>query len=184
MRFLPVFLDLQGGPVLLVGAGDLVRAKLRLLAVGRRAHSLVCDRRRSRCERTGGRGRGADRVRRRRSADRRSWRRDRDLLRGRRRHRRCDVGARKGGRPARQRHGRPRRIPPSSFPAIVDRGDVVVAVGTGGASPVVARRVRERIEAMLPARIGDLAAFIGRLRKSIHGAHSANCRCAAASGSA
>src|SRR4029078_10532960 len=55
------------------------------------------------------------------------------------------------------------------FPAIVDRGDVVVAVGTGGASPVVARRVRERIEAMLPARIGDLATFIGRWRKSIHG---------------
>src|SRR6202040_1836003 len=55
------------------------------------------------------------------------------------------------------------------FPAIVDRGDVVVAVGTGGASPVVARRVRERIEAMLPARIGDLATFIGRWRKQLHG---------------
>ncbi len=54
------------------------------------------------------------------------------------------------------------------FPAIVDRGDVVVAVGTGGASPVVARRVRERIEAVLPARIGDLAGFIGSFRKSIH----------------
>jgi uroporphyrin-III C-methyltransferase/precorrin-2 dehydrogenase/sirohydrochlorin ferrochelatase len=54
------------------------------------------------------------------------------------------------------------------FPAIVDRGDVVVAVGTGGASPVVARRVRERIEAMLPARVGDLASFIGHFRKSIH----------------
>jgi uroporphyrin-III C-methyltransferase/precorrin-2 dehydrogenase/sirohydrochlorin ferrochelatase len=54
------------------------------------------------------------------------------------------------------------------FPAIVDRGDVVVAVGTGGASPVVARRVRERIEAVLPARIGDLATFIGGFRKSMH----------------
>ena len=31
MRYLPVFLDLQSGKVLLVGAGDLVRAKLRLL---------------------------------------------------------------------------------------------------------------------------------------------------------
>jgi uroporphyrin-III C-methyltransferase/precorrin-2 dehydrogenase/sirohydrochlorin ferrochelatase len=55
------------------------------------------------------------------------------------------------------------------FPAIVDRGDVVVAIGTGGASPVVARRVRERIEAALPARIGDLAGFIGGFRKHIHG---------------
>ncbi|MGH6750547.1 MAG: NAD(P)-dependent oxidoreductase, partial [Bradyrhizobium sp.] len=32
MRYLPVFLDLQSGKVLLVGAGDLARAKLRLLA--------------------------------------------------------------------------------------------------------------------------------------------------------
>src|SRR5260370_1046871 len=32
MRFLPVFLDLHTGPVLLIGAGDLARAKLRLLA--------------------------------------------------------------------------------------------------------------------------------------------------------
>ncbi|HTF00576.1 MAG TPA: siroheme synthase CysG, partial [Bradyrhizobium sp.] len=35
-------------------------------------------------------------------------------------------------------------------------------------SPVVARRVRERIEAVLPARIGDLASFIGGFRKAMH----------------
>src|SRR6266487_4466277 len=35
MRFLPVFLDLQAGPVLLIGAGELARAKLRLLAAAR-----------------------------------------------------------------------------------------------------------------------------------------------------
>jgi len=50
------------------------------------------------------------------------------------------------------------------FPAIVDRGEVVVAIGTGGASPVLARRLRELIEALLPARIGDLARLIGRHR--------------------
>src|SRR5438128_1699792 len=50
------------------------------------------------------------------------------------------------------------------FPAIVDRGEVVVAIGTGGASPVLARRLRELVEALLPARIGDLAQLIGRHR--------------------
>ena len=58
------------------------------------------------------------------------------------------------------------------FPAIVDRGDVVVAVGTGGTSPVVARRVRELVETVLPARIGDLAGFIGGFRKAMHAANS------------
>ncbi len=50
------------------------------------------------------------------------------------------------------------------FPAIVDRGEVVVAIGTGGSSPVLARRLRELIEALLPTRIGDLAELIGRHR--------------------
>ena len=50
------------------------------------------------------------------------------------------------------------------FPAIVDRGEVVVAIGTGGASPVLAQRLRERIEALLPTRIGELATLIGRHR--------------------
>lgn len=50
------------------------------------------------------------------------------------------------------------------FPAIAERGEVVVAIGTGGASPVLARRLRERIEAILPHRIGELAAQLGRWR--------------------
>ena len=53
------------------------------------------------------------------------------------------------------------------FPAIVNRGDVVVAIGTGGASPVLARRIRERIEAILPARIGEFAALMKRHRQGV-----------------
>jgi uroporphyrin-III C-methyltransferase/precorrin-2 dehydrogenase/sirohydrochlorin ferrochelatase len=55
------------------------------------------------------------------------------------------------------------------MPAIVDRGEVVVAVGTGGAAPVLARRIREKIEAILPARIGELAALLGRWRPRVAG---------------
>jgi uroporphyrin-III C-methyltransferase/precorrin-2 dehydrogenase/sirohydrochlorin ferrochelatase len=50
-------------------------------------------------------------------------------------------------------------------PAVVDRGEVVVAIGTGGGSPVLARRVREWIEAVLPARIGELASLMHRYRE-------------------
>lgn len=52
-------------------------------------------------------------------------------------------------------------------PAIVDRAPVVVAVGTGGASPVLARWLRARIEALLPARVGALARFLGRHRDAV-----------------
>jgi uroporphyrin-III C-methyltransferase/precorrin-2 dehydrogenase/sirohydrochlorin ferrochelatase len=48
------------------------------------------------------------------------------------------------------------------FPSIVDRGDVVVAIGSGGTSPVLARRLREKIEQILPERIGEFAALMGR----------------------
>lgn len=55
---------------------------------------------------------------------------------------------------------------PSSFitPAIVRRGPVMVAISTSGAAPVLARRIRERIEAMLPAGISRLSRFMQNAR--------------------
>ena len=54
----------------------------------------------------------------------------------------------------------------SSFivPAIVDRSPVVVAIGTGGNAPVLAQHLKSRIEAWLPARIDALATQAGRWR--------------------
>ncbi len=52
-------------------------------------------------------------------------------------------------------------------PAIVDRDPVIVAVGTSGNAPVLARYVRERIEALLPPQLGQLAALAGRWRRRV-----------------
>lgn len=49
-------------------------------------------------------------------------------------------------------------------PSIIDRAPLLVAISSGGAAPLLARRLRERIEARLPAAYGRLAAFLERLR--------------------
>ncbi|MBT0958303.1 uroporphyrinogen-III C-methyltransferase [Alphaproteobacteria bacterium KMM 3653] len=49
-------------------------------------------------------------------------------------------------------------------PSIVDRSPVVVAIGTEGTAPVLARQIKTRMEELLEPRLGDLAALAGRLR--------------------
>jgi uroporphyrin-III C-methyltransferase/precorrin-2 dehydrogenase/sirohydrochlorin ferrochelatase len=53
------------------------------------------------------------------------------------------------------------------FPAIVDRSPLVVAIGSEGTSPTLARRVRAQIEALLPSRLGELAHLAGRWRQAV-----------------
>lgn len=54
-----------------------------------------------------------------------------------------------------------------TMPAIVERGPVTVAVSTGGASPTLAQIVRDRIEAVLPERLGEVAEWARRARASV-----------------
>jgi uroporphyrin-III C-methyltransferase/precorrin-2 dehydrogenase/sirohydrochlorin ferrochelatase len=174
MRFLPVFLDLTAGTVALIGAGPAARNKLRLLcAAGAdvRWYSGDADVAEEMVLATAPPGRLEVSLS--------------DPLQANFREFRMVVAA--TGTPlddevaalARAGHvpvnvvDRP-ELSSFIFPAIIDRGEVVVAIGTGGASPVLARRLRERIEAMLPARIGELAALLRRYRTRLaEGRHGA-----------
>jgi uroporphyrin-III C-methyltransferase/precorrin-2 dehydrogenase/sirohydrochlorin ferrochelatase len=53
------------------------------------------------------------------------------------------------------------------FPAIIDRSPLLVAVSSAGHAPVLARRVRAQIEALLPSRLGALARFLGERRAAV-----------------
>jgi len=49
-------------------------------------------------------------------------------------------------------------------PAIVDRDPVVVAIGTEGTAPVLARQIRSRLETWLEPSLGAFAARLGAMR--------------------
>ncbi len=52
-------------------------------------------------------------------------------------------------------------------PGIVDRGQVVAAIGTGGAAPVLASLLRGEIEARIPPGAGEIARLLGERRAAI-----------------
>nr|WP_281732737.1 siroheme synthase CysG [Franconibacter sp. IITDAS19] len=53
------------------------------------------------------------------------------------------------------------------MPSIIDRSPLMVAISSGGTSPVLARLLREKLEALLPQHIGELARYAGKLRKRV-----------------
>jgi siroheme synthase-like protein len=50
------------------------------------------------------------------------------------------------------------------LPAVARRGKLQIAVSTGGASPALAHRLRERLEDEFGPEYGDLVALLGMLR--------------------
>lgn len=55
-------------------------------------------------------------------------------------------------------------------PAVIDRGEVVAAIGTGGASPMLATLLRQDIEARVPQGAGRVAALFRTLQDEIRSA--------------
>ncbi len=53
------------------------------------------------------------------------------------------------------------------MPSIVDRAPMIVAVSSSGASPILARMIRARLETMLPSAYGRLAKFAGDFRDRV-----------------
>jgi uroporphyrin-III C-methyltransferase/precorrin-2 dehydrogenase/sirohydrochlorin ferrochelatase len=142
--FLPVFLDVRGEPCLVVGAGPVAARKAGLL---RRAGARVTMTTQFREQDLGDYA-----VVIAATSD--------EVL-----NRRIAAAA------------RARRIPVNvvdqpalcSFilPSIIERAPLVVAVSSGGTSPVLARLLRARLESLIPAAYGRLAALAGEFRDRV-----------------
>ncbi len=55
-------------------------------------------------------------------------------------------------------------------PAVIDRGEVVAAVGTGGGSPTLATKLRNDIEAQVPEGSGRVAALLRKFQDEVRSA--------------
>jgi len=53
------------------------------------------------------------------------------------------------------------------MPSIIDRSPLMVAISSGGTSPVLARLLREKLESLLPQHLGHIARYAGQLRARV-----------------
>jgi uroporphyrin-III C-methyltransferase/precorrin-2 dehydrogenase/sirohydrochlorin ferrochelatase len=142
MQSFPIFMRLSGRPVLVVGSGHAAEAKQRLLEAAGARVDLV------------------DAV---------------DVLAGYAlvfgatgddaRDRAVSEAARAAGIPVNV-VDRP-ELSDFIMPAVVDRGEIVIGISTGGSAPILAQRIRATIEDVLPSGLDRLASFARRFRNAV-----------------
>jgi uroporphyrin-III C-methyltransferase / precorrin-2 dehydrogenase / sirohydrochlorin ferrochelatase len=168
MKYFPLFMDLEGRDVLVAGGGEKALQKLRLLAKTTARVTVVADTISPEIATLSRRHAMSLQLRRLRPDDVKgvavaigaddSAERNLELARA----------ARAAGVPVNIVD-----VPDLStviVPAIVDRDPVVVAIGTEGAAPIIARDLRARIESWLPADFGRVAGYAAALRPRVRDA--------------
>ena len=165
MNFLPIFLDIREQPSLVVGGGEVAARKCALLLRAGARVTVLAPALNAAFD--------AD-LAARRIVHRAASFRDEDLDG-------IAIAIAATGDQAVNRAvaaaARARRIPVNvvdqpalcSFilPSIIERAPLVVAVSSGGASPVLARLLRARLESLIPADYGRLAALAGAFRDRV-----------------
>jgi len=162
MRYFPLFADLQGRRVLVVGGGEVAERKVRLLRDAGASVAVVAREVRAESlaphwiarEFDESQLDGATLVV---AATDDPALNERVATTARARHLLCNVVD---------------DAERSSFivPAIVDRSPLVIAISSGGAAPVLARLARERIETLFDESVGALAKLLQAWRARIKGA--------------
>tara|TARA_B100000686_G_C16766892_1_gene962454 strand:+ start:1046 stop:2449 length:1404 start_codon:yes stop_codon:yes gene_type:complete len=54
-----------------------------------------------------------------------------------------------------------------TIPAMVERGEIVIGISTGGNAPVLARRIRNAIEIAIPQHMSEIVSLIGTFREKV-----------------
>lgn len=170
MKYFPLFMDLEDRHVLVAGGGEKALQKLRLLAKTTARVTVVAETISPEIKALATRRTVSLQLRRLRPED----------VKGKAVAIGADDSAERNAELARAARaaGVPVNIvdaPELStviVPAIVDRDPVVVAIGTEGAAPVIARDLRARIESWLPANFGRVASTAAALRPRVRDAIS------------
>jgi len=162
MDYLPIFVDLKGKPVLLVGGGSVALRKARLLCRAGAMVEVVAPDVDSALEEIVGEHEGCVVIGEFKPED----------IDGKALVIAATDNAKINAEVSALCHAR--HIPVNvvdnpelcSFimPSIVDRSPLMIAISSGGQSPVLARLLRARIESLIPSAYGKLAQFVGRLR--------------------